>query len=74
MAQQIDMYRQQVAAVRAVRTEYRTAMEAVQGLAQQMRTATTDTGELSDRMQAAQQRLAAAARSLMDTGTAARTT
>lgn len=74
MAQQIDMYRQQVAAIRAARAEYQVARAAVQSLAQQMRQATTDTGELSIRMQAAQQRLAGAARALRDTGTAARTT
>ncbi len=73
-AQQIDMYRQQVAAIRAARAEYQVARAAVQSLAQQMRQATTDTGELSIRMQAAQQRLAGAARALRDTGTAARTT
>lgn len=73
-AQQIDMYRQQVAAIRAARAEYQVARAAVQTLAQQMRQATTDTGELSVRMQAAQQRLAGAARALRDTGTAARTT
>lgn len=73
-AQQIDMYRQQVAAIRAARAEYQVARAAVQSLAQQMRQATTDTGELSVRMQAAQQRLAGAARALRDTGTAARTT
>ena len=74
MAQQIDMFRQQVTAIRAARAEYQAARAGVQALAQQMRTATSDTGELAIRMQTAQQRLSQAAKSLRDTGTAARTT
>lgn len=74
LAQQIDMFRQQTAAVRAAREEYRNAMVGVQQLAQQMRTATTDTGELAARMGVAQQRLSAASKVLRDTGSAARST
>lgn len=74
LAQQIDLYRQQVAQLRSARSEYQNARTAVQALAQQMRTATTDTGELGIKMQQAQQRLSQAAKALRDTGTAARTT
>lgn len=74
LAQQIDMYRQQVAQLRAARTEYQNARTAVQSLAQQMMTATTSTAEMGVKMQQAQQRLAQAAKALRDTGTAARTT
>lgn len=74
LAQQIDLFRQQVAALRGMRTEYNNAKAAVVELANKMRTATTDTGELGRQMQAAQQRLAAAAQELRRTGDAARST
>lgn len=74
IAQQIDMYRQQVATLRSARTEYQRAKADVKNLAQQMRTATSDTGALGIQMQAAQQKLAAAANALRTTGTAARQT
>lgn len=74
IAQQIDMYRQQVATLRSARTEYQRAKADVKNLAQQMRTATSDTGALGIQMQAAQQKLAAAANALRTTGNAARQT
>lgn len=74
IAQQIDMYRQQVATLRSARTEYQKAKADVKNLAQQMRTATSDTGALGIQMQAAQQKLAAAASALRTTGNAARQT
>lgn len=74
LAQQIDLYRQQVAQLRAARSEYQNARTAVQTLAEQMRTATSDTGTFGVQMQQAQQRLSQAAKALRDTGTAARTT
>ena len=72
LAQQIDMYRQQMTVLRGARTEYRNARQDVINLAQQMRTATTDTGALGIQMQAAQQRLSAAAAALRNTGNSAR--
>lgn len=74
LAQQIDLYRQQVATLRSARTEYQAARQDVMNLAQQMRSATTDTGALGIQMQAAQQRMSAAAQALRNTGTAARST
>ncbi|EHD9955568.1 tape measure protein, partial [Salmonella enterica] len=74
LAQQIDLYRQQVATLRNARTEYQQARQDVIQLAQQMRTATTDTGALGIQMQAAQQRLSAAATAMRNTATAARST
>ncbi|ECE9169186.1 hypothetical protein E0929_18655 [Salmonella enterica subsp. enterica serovar Infantis] len=74
LAQQIDLYRQQVATLRNARTEYQQARQDVIKLAQQMRTATTDTGALGIQMQAAQQRLSAAATAMRNTATAARST
>jgi tape measure domain-containing protein len=74
IAQQIDMYRQQVSVLRSARTEYQAARQNVMNLAQQMRTATTDTGALGIQMQAAQQRLAAASAALRTTGSSARST
>lgn len=74
LAQQIDLFRQQVATLRTTRTEYQNAKRDVLALAAQMRSATTDTGELGNRMQLAQQRLAAAAAALRNTGSAARGT
>ncbi|MGG4902278.1 tape measure protein, partial [Escherichia coli] len=74
LAQQIDLYRQQVATLRNARTEYQQARQDVIKLAQQMRTATTDTGALGIQMQAAQQRLSAAASAMRNTATAARST
>lgn len=74
LAQQIDLYRQQVATLRSARTEYQAARQDVMNLAQQMRSATTDTGALGIQMQAAQQRMSAAAQALRNTGNAARST
>lgn len=74
LAQQIDLYRQQVATLRSARTEYQAARQDVMNLAQQMRSATTDTGALGIQMQAAQQRMSAAAQALRNTGTSARST
>ncbi|TPB55800.1 hypothetical protein, partial [Salmonella enterica] len=74
LAQQIDLYRQQVSTLRNARTEYQQARQDVIKLAQQMRTATTDTGALGIQMQAAQQRLSAAATAMRNTATAARST
>lgn len=74
LAQQIDLFRQQVSTLRSARTEYQNAKRDVVALAQQMRSATTDTGELGNRMQQAQQRLAGAASALRNTANAARST
>lgn len=72
LAQQIDQYRQQVAVMRTARAEYQAARTAVITLAQEMRTATGDTANLTARMASAQQRLSSAARALRDAGSAAR--
>lgn len=74
LAQQIDLFRQQVSAVRAARAEYQQARAAVVALANQMRSATGDTGALGAQMQTAQQRLSNAANALRQTGNAARST
>lgn len=74
LAQQIDLFRQQVSAIRAARNEFQAAKREVTELANKMRTASTDTGELGIKMQAAQQRMAAASAELRRTGDAARST
>lgn len=73
LAAQIDGFRNQVAALRSARTEYRAARNELEALASQMRTATGDTTSLGVKMQAAQQRVAAAAKVMRDTDTSART-
>lgn len=60
MAKTVDAYRQQVAAIRQARNEFKAARADVRYLAGQMRSAQGDTDGLGQRMQQAQQRLAAA--------------
>lgn len=74
MAKLIDAFRGQVSAVRSARVEYQQARREVLELANQMRTATSDTGALGAQMQAAQQRLNGAASALRSAGAAARQT
>lgn len=74
IARLIDQFRAQVTALKAAREEYRSARANVQALANQMRNATGDTQNLGLQMQAAQQRLNAAAGALRSTGAAARQT
>lgn len=74
MAKLIDQFREQTASVRAARTEYVNARNAVQQLAAQMKAAQSDSAMYGQQMQTAQQRLNAAAAALRNTGNAARTT
>lgn len=74
LAKLIDQFQLQTAAVRTARAEYNAAKKEVQELAAQMRTATTDTANFGVQMQAAQQRLNAAAGALRTAGTSARQT
>jgi len=72
MARLIDTFRNQVAAVRTAREEFRVARADVLNLANQMRSASGDTQNLGAQMQAAQQRLNAATGALRNASEAAR--
>lgn len=73
IARLIDTFRNQVSAVRAARNEFQAARQGVIELANQMRTASSDTANLGLQMQAAQQRLNGATNSLRNASAAART-
>lgn len=68
----VDQFRNQAAAVRAARTEYNAAKAEVRDLAQQLSVAGADVSGLGAQLAAAQQRLAAAAKSMDQLGNAAK--